>query len=117
MIFLLYRMHLSVGTVAAAVCLVKYLFGTITARSEHLLAVLKTSITLLLLAMCKIQALAAQNMLDPTRIRDVFVTCEKILGEWVANHNVIGGSIFGGSVDYSWTGRRELKRAKSELEV
>jgi hypothetical protein len=105
--------QLSVATVDAAKRLVKILFGKLTTTLDYHLDVLKTSISLLLAALSHAQV---QNLL--TSVTDVFGMCEGILWQWVTNHNVIGGSFFGGSIGTRyWPLRKELLYALPEVKL
>ena len=102
------------ATVHAAKRMVKVLFGKLTIRQDHHLDVLKTSISLVLVALSHAQV---QSLLSETSVMDVFGMCEEIMWQWVANNGVIGGSFFGGSIRTTWTRRNELLYALSEIKV
>ena len=116
--FSMCRKQLTVATVDAAKLLVKYLFGKLTGTFNHHLDVLKASISLLLIVLCKTQVLVSKNVMDESNATDVLGMCELTLRGWVADHNVIGGSFFGGTVHNSWIGsKKELVYALPELKV
>lgn len=84
------------ATVDAAIGLVKHLLSKLTGKLEHHLDVLGLSISLMLSSLCKEDVLVSEKK-DPA-FKKVFGVCEVALLDWVKNHNVIGGSFFGGRI-------------------
>ena len=94
--YTLYNRELCLATVYAAIGLVKHLLSKLTGRLEHHLDVLGLSISLMLSSLCKEDVLVSEKK-DPA-FKKVFGVCEVALLDWVKNHNVIGGSFFGGRI-------------------
>ena len=83
--------------------------------TDHQVDVIKSSITLLLYAICKMEILVAQKKLDEAEVEKAFTTCGRALQEWVKRRGVIGGG--GSSFGYKARGKMEMLYGSSELKV
>lgn len=101
------------ATMNAAKGVVKQLFSVLTERGDHHLEVLKMSVSVLLYSLCKLNNLVDQNKLESRVIIDAFGMCEVALQDWVKQPNVIGGSFFGGRIQYD----TQLVYGNAELQV
>ena len=84
--------------------------------TDHQVGVIKSSITLLLYAICKLEILVAQKELDEAEVEKAFTTCGRALQEWVERRGVFGvegGSSFG----YKARGKMKMLYGSSELKV
>ena len=65
--------------------------------TDNQVDVIKSSITLLLYAICKMEVLVAQKKLDEAEVEKAFAMSGKALQDWVKRRGVIGegGSSFG----------------------
>lgn len=99
-------------TVNGAQDLVK-LFLSVLLISDFQIDILKSSITLLLYALCKMEILVAQKVLDGSEVDKVFKMCEIALQDWIKRRGVVGGSFFG----YRAQGGMKLLYGLTELKV
>ena len=104
-----------VSTVNGAQKLLKLLLSELL-KNDHQVDVIKSSITLLLYAVCQMELLVAQKKLDETEVKEVFVACEKALLGWVRRPGVVGPN-GGGYFGYKAHGRMHLLYGSTELEV
>ena len=84
--------------------------------TDNQVDVIKSSITLLLYAICKMEILVAQKKLDEAVVEKAFTTCGKALQEWVKRRGVMGvqgGSSFG----YKTQGKMKMLYGSTELKV
>ena len=100
------------ATVDASLFLFLSVIGKLAGSSDDYINLLKTSITVLVSALAKLAPFVTQNK---SKITETYGKCELALMTWVAKRSIIGGSIFGGSVNEQ--GKPGLKHASSELEV
>ena len=83
--------------------------------TDHQVDVIKSSITLLLYAICKLEILVAQKKLDEAEVEKAFTTCGKALQEWVERRGVIGGG--GSSFGYKTESQMKMLYGSTELKV
>ena len=71
---------------------------------------LQASICLLLFAFSRLNVLCpdGEKSHKDKKIKEAFGKLETILWQWITNHGVIGGSLFGGSISF-WRGELELQ--------
>ena len=86
------------ATMNAAKGVVKHLFSKLTEKLDHHLEVLKTSISVLLCTLCKIDVLVGKDEMESRVITEAFGMCQVDLQDWVKGPGVIGGSFFGGRI-------------------
>ena len=111
-LLLIFRFRPCVATVDAALFFLLYVVGKLAGLSNDYVNLLKMSITVLLIALAKLRPFVTQSK---SKITETYGKCESALMTWIANISVIGGSFFGGFVNY-W-GRPGLEYAPSELKV
>ena len=63
--------------------------------SDHQVNIIKTSITLLLYALCKMEVLVAQKEIDGTDANRAFTVLGIALQTWIHKRSVVGGGFFG----------------------
>ena len=80
---------------------------------DHQLHIIKSSITLLLYTLCKMEILVAQKRLDGNEVDKAFKMWEKALQGWIERRAVVGGSFFG----YRPQGGMKLLYGSTELKV
>ena len=99
--------------VTATLVLYRQLTVVLKSCTPHYVEVLKASISLILFALAQLKALCPNEEADKI-IKEDFARLKGTLGEWVADREVIGGSLFGGYVStkyYSggWKPKGELE--------
>ena len=84
--------------------------SAILKSSEHHVTVFKASIALLLFALSRLNALCPDDEKShkDKKMKEAFEKLKTTLWEWIANHGVIGGSLFGGTISH-WKGDLELQ--------
>lgn len=87
-----------VATVCAAINFVWHLFSNLTGRLPFQVDLLKLSITILFYSLYPVENLISKHEVEDIILSDTFQQCQLALQEWVANVNVIGGSLFGGRI-------------------
>ena len=100
-IFLVYvyrTKDIVVATVYAAINFVWHLFSNLTGRVPFQVDLLKLSITILFYSLYPVENLIAKHEVEDIILSDTFQQCQLALQKWVANVNVIGGSLFGGRI-------------------
>ena len=110
-----YRENTCVSIVNGAQRLLKLLLSELLILDQQV-DIIKSSITLLLYAVCKMELLVAQKNLDVSEVKEVFAACEKALLGWVRHPGVVGangGSCFG----YRAQDRMKLLYGSTELKV
>lgn len=108
----MHEKHL-VSTVNAALLLYRRLTTILKSCSQHYVAVLKASLSLILFAVAQLKICPSEE--KDEIIKEAFARLKGILWEWIVDRKVIGGSVFGGSLpSYYFSGGW---KAKEELEV
>ena len=100
--------------VIAALMLYRSLTYKLKTRATHCVEVLKASISLILFAVAQLKVLCPTNEKDEV-IEGTFANLKNVLLEWIGNHEVIGGPVFGGYLP-TYTSLAAWK-PKEELEV
>jgi len=99
----------------AALLLFRQLANKIKACTPHCVAVLKASISLILLAVAQLKAHYPSNKTYRKEeiILGAFASLKDTLCEWIVDGKVIGGSVFGATLPVhslsSWMKEKELK--------
>ena len=99
--------------VIAALMLYRSLTYKLKTCTAHCVEVLKASISLILFAVAQLKVLCPTNEKDDV-IKDTFASLKNVLLEWIGNHEVIGGFVFGGHLP---TYASAMWKPKEELEV
>jgi len=111
----IFRMQVKYCTfmVKAAVLLYKELSIVLKSLAPHLVAVLKASLSLILFSVAQLKALCPSDDKYQKEIISAFIDLKSILWNWIVSREVIGGSLFGGTV----ASKASSWKTKEELEV